>query len=696
MSRSGLTTVNVYQAFSLPKGTAVDIGITSNAGMVKVLEQSSWSMAYIGATSTNTREFASFLTSNVEITGGQWSELPGVLRDSATQAAMGSSSGQFIMPSNLFLVNTQNFAVTDQTELYYAFVHLVYSGNASSIESMVAVSADKTTATGKEGIYGSMTKVSEQQGTISLSGIFHIRKQEHLSIFIKTASSADKFTVHNTSFVSFVRMRYVVSSFSARIETKLTYQKSGWNEVKGPWLTETYGLYSYGKDFTSTTGRFTASHTGVYMIAANIQINKGNGATIALNLAKNGIVDPNNGMYAVNEEPSIRTTLNLYGTVSVKTGDQLSLFAYKSSALDWEIDVKSGFSITYVGPDWAVYGFHAVLANDQVVTSPGQFEIDGWTVNSANTAMTYKNNIGFSSKRYTSPIDGVYVVSANLYLRNISIPGAASGTGLFTLQAFVNGLQSTSIGLEDSKPSFAENSRDYYTISFSGAVRIKKGEYLSLFLTSTADASFTVSKESGFSVALVSIYAHSHNQGLLGSKNVFSYLANPNQWQGIVSLSTTTTIPGRFVAGTGLVTTPNIHYSVSEPGIYYVTGNVRLENAGGGSLFEIQSEIDSQSSQTYGMYAVESSPKGNIYNLNFGGSVYLTFGQQIRVMVKSSKSNFNIGPGSSFSIVKLQLDEHFPGVVVDKYDASFAANQLLSNWDESTKPGLLTRFVISN
>ena len=115
---------------------------------------------------------------------------------------------------------------------------------------------------GKEGVYGSFTKLSSQQGTISLSGIFHIRKQEHLSIFIKSGSSSDTLRVHNTSFVSFVRMRYVVSAFNARIQNQLTIQKSGWNEIIGPWLTETYGKFSYGTDFSATTGRFTASHTG--------------------------------------------------------------------------------------------------------------------------------------------------------------------------------------------------------------------------------------------------------------------------------------------------------------------------------------------------------------------------------------------------------------------------------------------------
>eukprot|EP00794_Sanderia_malayensis_P015994 gene15994-17605_t len=689
MGKAGVVTVNVYQAFSLPKGTTVDIDFTSNAGQIKVLQQSSWSMVFLGSTSSNTQEFASFLTSTVEFTGGQWLELPGLLRDSATQTAMGTSSGQLIMPSNLALIDTKNFVITDQTELYYVFAHLVYSGNATNVEALLGVSADKTTLTGKEGVYGSMTKISNQDGTMSLSGILHIRKQEHFSIFIKTSNPNDRFTVRNTSFISVVRMRYIVSAFSARIETKITYQKSGWNEIKGPWLIETSGLFSYGKDFSSTTGRFTASHTGVYLVSANIQINKGDGAVIALVLAKNGLVDPGNGLYSENGEPSAKTTLNMYGTLSVKTGDQLSLFAYKSNALDWEVDLRSGFSITYVGPNWAIHGFHAVYANDTTISTLGYVEMTDWTLASPYTTMTFYNNIGFSSTRYTSSYDGVYFVAANVLLRNVSIPSAAYGAGLFEILAYVNGRQTTSIGLEDSNPSFADNSRDYFTLNFGGVVRIQKGEYLSLFLRSTADASYTISRQSGFSVALVSMYSHAHNQGLLGSNNVISYVASPNVWVGIADLSTSSTIPGRFIAGTGAIHAPTFYYRVDEPGIYLISGNFRLD-AAGGSLFEIQAEIDSQSSKVYGLYAVETSPKGTKYSLSFAGSLYLTFGQQLKIMVRSSKSTYAIDAGSSFSIIKLQLDKHFPGVVVDKHDASFAANQMVSNWEESTKPGLLT------
>ncbi len=692
MTTRGITTINVYQAFSLPKGTAVDIAITSTAGSITILGHSSWSMAFIGETSENTKEFASFLTSSVDFYGGQWSELSGLLRDSATQTAMGTSTGQFIQPSNLALINTQNFVITDQTELYYAFMHLVYSGNVTNLKVMMAVSANKVTATGKEGVYASMTKVAEDSGTVSLSGVFHIRKQEHLSIFVGSDNAQDRFTIHNTSFVSYVRMRYVVSAFNARIQTKILFQKSGWNEIVGPWLTETYGRFSYGKDFSETTGRFTASHTGAYIIAANIKINKGNGAEIGLALAKNGVVDLNNGFYSLNGEPSTSTTLNVYGTASLRTGQQLSLFAYKSTSADWEVDLQSGFSITYVGPNWAKYGFHAVLANDITMTTRGaSVELDGWVTDSTLTDMTFSNAAGFTSQRYYSPTDGIYVVSANILLRNISIPGMANGAGYFQVEAYVNGKQATSIGLEDTKPSFAENTRDYYSLSFTGIVRAQKGDYVSLHVKSTLDVSYVVSKQSGFSVLLLALATSTHNQGLLGSKDVIAYLSTANTWTGVVDLSTSTSLPGRFVFGSGLVTTPTIHYSVTEPGIYYITGNFHFENAGDGSLFEAHAEIDSQSSVIYGLYSVESGPKGNIYSLNFAGAVYLTFGQQVKIMMKTSKSSFDIAPGSSFSIFKIQLDEHNPGIVVDKDESAFSANQLLTNWDESTKSGLMTR-----
>lgn len=144
----GIITLNVYQSFFLPKASSVFITVTSNAGSVTVLSQSTWSMAYIGGTSSDVREFASFLRNSITQTSTSWSELTGLLRTSATQTLDGSDSGQLIQPSNLVLSNDQNFVMNVQTDLYYGFVHLVYSGSATNIESMIAVSADKTTATG--------------------------------------------------------------------------------------------------------------------------------------------------------------------------------------------------------------------------------------------------------------------------------------------------------------------------------------------------------------------------------------------------------------------------------------------------------------------------------------------------------------------------------------------------------------------
>ena len=148
LDKQGMATLNVYQAFSLPKGTSVYIAITSNAGTIKVHGHSTWSMAFIGSTSSNIKEFASYITTSVDITAGSWQDLTGLLRDSVTQTADGADKGQFLQPTNLNLIGTSNFVMTQQTDLYYAFVHLVYSGNATNIESMVAVSADKTTSTG--------------------------------------------------------------------------------------------------------------------------------------------------------------------------------------------------------------------------------------------------------------------------------------------------------------------------------------------------------------------------------------------------------------------------------------------------------------------------------------------------------------------------------------------------------------------
>lgn len=526
-----------------------------------------------------------------------------------------------------------------------------------------------------------------ETGTISLAGIFHVRTLEHLSVFIKSNAPV---TIHNTSFTSFVRMRYVLSAFGARIQTKMTFQRSGWNELSGPWLTETSGKFSYGTDFSATTGRFTSSQNGVYTVAANIKIVNGQGADIALLLVKNGVIDVNNGLYADDGEPSSATTLNLFGTISLKTGDRVSLYAYRSSSSTWEIDLSSGFSMTYIGPNWAAQGFHAVLSND-ISASAGMKNIDGWTTNSSINSMVYTNGPAPTTIQYTSTVDGIYIVSANIVVKNVSRSGASNGYTTFDVQAYVNGVQSNSIGLADLKPGLADNTRDYFTLTFSGSVRMTVGQYISIYLI-TSDDSYVVSKQSGFSIVLVSLYTHHHREGFLGAKNVPSYLgaAAANVWTRVTDLETGV-IPGRYQTAATSSTLSYAEFLVTEPGLFYIFGNIRFDNAGDGTLFEVQTEIDGKS-ETYGMYAVEASPKGDKYNLNFGGTVYLTAGQTIRLMSKTAKISHTVDAGTSFSVVKLQQDDRFPGIVVDKVDASFQTNQILRSWEEIGKPGLLTRY----
>lgn len=541
---------------------------------------------------------------------------------------------------------------------------------------------------GKEGVYGSFTKIANETRTMSLAGIFHVKNLEHLSVFIKPNAPV---TVHNTSFTSFVRMRYVVSAFGARIQTKFVIQKSGWTEITGPWLTENSGKFSYGTDFSASTGRFTSSQSGVYVVAANIQINNGQNAEIAIILVKNGVIDVNNGFYTVNGEPSSVTTLNMFGSISVKTGDVLSLYAYRGSSSTWDIDVDSGFSMTYIGPNWAALGFHAVIAND-IAGTIGRTEIDGWTTNSSANSMTYANGQPPTSIRYTASVDGIYIVSANILVKNVSHSGAINGYTIFDLQAYVDGLQTNSIGLADLKPGPSGSSRDYCTLSFSGNVRMLPGQYLSLFLV-TVDTSYIISRQSGLSVVLVSDFKNPENEGFLGTKNVASYLtvSAVNTWTRVADLETSL-LPGQYQTSIGVTLRNFAELSVTEPGLFYISANIRFDNAGDGTLFEIHAEIDSRSDITYGMYAVEGSPRGIQFNLNFGGVVALTAGQNIRVMVRTAKNGYVIAPGSSFSIVKLQLDQRFPGIVVDKTDASFVPNQVLRSWEEIAKPGLFTRY----
>jgi len=93
-----------------------------------------------------------------------------------------------------------------------------------------------------------------------------------------------------------------------------------WRELKN-WRVSGFKP-GFLKDFTYSSGRFTAKTSGVYSFHANIRMDSANTGYFRLVIAKRGNLDVNNGLHAMNSDPSDNyNTINVGGKMKMNQGD---------------------------------------------------------------------------------------------------------------------------------------------------------------------------------------------------------------------------------------------------------------------------------------------------------------------------------------------------------------------------------------
>jgi len=153
---------------------------------------------------------------------------------------------------------------------------------------------------GNAGLYGTFTKLANEDSTITLAGIMEIRNTQYVNILVRsTTQSGIQYTVQAESFVSIVNMRYTVSSVGSKLSNAIQIANAQWREIEGPWTNYMNGMYKFGKDFDGTTGRFVASHSGVHLVLVNLDFSSVASSRIEAIVAIDGEYQNNNGLYAI-------------------------------------------------------------------------------------------------------------------------------------------------------------------------------------------------------------------------------------------------------------------------------------------------------------------------------------------------------------------------------------------------------------
>ncbi len=97
----------------------------------------------------------------------------------------------------------------------------------------------------------------------------------------------------------------------------------------------------------------------------------------------------------------------------------------KAAASSWSVGVKSSFSVAFLGLPFSVPGFSAVLASTLTYTTDGWHQVKGLlAVASSGSLFSYGGGLDLTECKYTVPLSGLYIVSANLKLKRAATIGA--------------------------------------------------------------------------------------------------------------------------------------------------------------------------------------------------------------------------------------------------------------------------------
>ena len=697
-----IATLNLYQNFNWTEGMSIQLQILIETGSsVTILNGSSWSMSFIGELTNIFKEFSSFLSADQDYPNPTCT--PETIKidlvttnNNLHQSNYVNSRGQFVSNDQVNLGGNLDQFQVDTTDLFYVSMNLIIDGPGTDLEAVMGVSLIAFDATPEKGIGARFSKLNNSRSSISLSGIFIVRKNQYLSFFINSVTS-QSFTVSKESFISVVNMRYIVSSVSARFPIARSIQGSDWYDIIGPFETRTDGLYSFGKDFNINDGRFTASNSGVHSLQVNMQFEiPSNLVGISTNkIELEAITDGKsrtNGLIAMAKNPKTKSTLNVFGIVNMRAGETVRFRVRSRGSIRarYNLTERSSISISYIGPVWSVESFHSMLKNNvsyDTIPSSGRNipnPLNFWKTHPDTTydRLFISNNNLFNATHFTADKDGLYVVSALVILNSVS----CGTSGTFKLALLTSGglVNNADQGFQHAHHFVAGSQGDEFTLALSTAIRLQSGFRVALKLeVDSNDCSYTIRQESSFSVVKWS-------ESLNTAQNPLKYIGvlarldaptNDQPPREFVAIGANTMAinpgditrlnyrPGVFgdngnsVTMTGKTFNPGqSDLTVEEPGIFFISGILPIKSSGGmNGQYEIVVQIDG-ADVVKGLYATIIEHENARVSLTLAGTVYLKLGQRVRVAVRGAEK-FIIIQGSSFSLMKLQPDYKTPGII---------------------------------
>lgn len=434
VTKSGnVVPLNVFESMKVAKGVVISLRISaSTSNPVKVLKFSSWSLGFIGKEVIGLQEFAVFLPFQLTAQNSIYNGIPVKLQEAYGNISASNTRGQFVSPtSSEFNRDNLQFNVEEKANFFYVTGDIHVSGPSEDVELVIPVSlqSDERNLAYK-GLSSRVKKVANGVTTLSVSATMVIADGQFLSIYVK-AHDGKEFTVMTSSYISFIQMRYLTSSFSTKSNDliPMTHTDELWHDALGPFTSEQKGSFAFAGDFDMTNGKFTASHTGIHMVQANLNFlttNCTNGL-IQANLALDNAVDTENGFYSMHEGPMSEETLRFYGTIQLISGQTLGLKLRASGCGNMMYSVKGQWGTSYIGTNFITPAFLGIKIDNNPFTTEGTTQFVNVSTSTDVTGINtvFATDDQFNGNTYTAMEDAIFIVSANVLVEN---PVCSAGT----------------------------------------------------------------------------------------------------------------------------------------------------------------------------------------------------------------------------------------------------------------------------
>ena len=628
----------------------------------EISSHSSFAAAALEAASASqTLGFGADLGSSLPVTSAGWTEIPhwetsgvggraalfelGTGFDSVTGRFSAGVSGIYFAASQLRLdaADVGSFGMT-----------LVINGNIDS----------------NNGLYAIDGKPGPDYASLSTSGVFRLQSGDFVSVWVFAAQDRD-FYVNTQSGFS---CAYIDTSaaFGADLARDRAVRAPGWSEIPG-WEVQgvqgRVGLFEVGRNFDETqTGRFSAGDgvsekSGTYVCSAGIALTGADEGYFKGAIALNGIPSGDAGLHVRNGQHSGQLGLTMRGVFSLGVGDFVSVWVYAHVDSSYIIDSQSGFSCARLTSS---VGYSADRPSSGAVQ-----EIQSWAAN-PSLIPELPDHIDFVGGRYAVSRDGVYFASAHVIIAGSGGASVAVGINLNALPDFDNGMHALA----------GQPSQDSADFNVGGFLRLFSGDFLSVWIYSESDVSYTVSPRSSFSCARFEV---SEGFGAdLGDSQAITSVG----WSEVKGWETSgfNGRAGLFKVGAGFNPASG-RFTATQAGVYLASAQLRLDGADTG-LFRVVIGLNGLPDYDNGMHVMDESPSPDYADFSVSGLVQLGSGDYVSVWVYVQQdTSYTVHSQSGFSCSFVESSVGFAADLATSQEVSSVGWTEVIGWETSGTGG---------